>query len=73
MDISRYEHLKNVSYENIIVFVFSCLTFCRCKEREVYVFSYFKGNGEDGLHLAVSEDGLSWKTLKNDSSFFNHN
>src|SRR3569832_354502 len=23
-----------------------------------YVFSYFKGNGEDGLHLAYSEDGL---------------
>jgi hypothetical protein len=35
----------------------------------VYLFSYFKGNGEDGLHLAVSEDGLSWRALKNDSSF----
>lgn len=34
-----------------------------------YVFSYFKGNGEDGLHLAWSADGLKWKALKNDSSF----
>jgi hypothetical protein len=35
----------------------------------VYLFSYFKGNGEDGLHLAASEDGLTWKALKHDSSF----
>ena len=34
-----------------------------------YVFSYFKGNGEDGLHLAYSEDGYKWETLKNDTSF----
>ena len=34
-----------------------------------YVFSYFKGNGEDGLHLAYSEDGYKWTALKNDASF----
>jgi beta-xylosidase len=34
-----------------------------------YLFSYFKGNGEDGLHLACSEDGLTWTTLKDDKSF----
>ncbi|MBF4494777.1 alpha/beta hydrolase fold domain-containing protein [Flavobacterium sp. MR2016-29] len=34
-----------------------------------YVFTYFKGNGEDGLHLAYSEDGLKWNALKNDTSF----
>ena len=34
-----------------------------------YVFSYFKGNGEDGLHLAYSEDGYKWETLKKDASF----
>lgn len=38
-------------------------------EKDVYLFSYFKGNGEDGLHLAYSEDGLQWHTLKNDASF----
>src|SRR5690606_3964770 len=27
-------------------------------EKEALLFSYFKGNGEDGLHLASSEDGL---------------
>lgn len=35
----------------------------------VLLFSYFKGNGEDGLHLAYSTDGLQWKTLRNDESF----
>jgi hypothetical protein len=34
-----------------------------------YVFSYFKGNGEDGLHLASSRDGLAWESLKNDKPF----
>ncbi|WP_062542138.1 glycoside hydrolase family 43 protein [Rufibacter tibetensis] len=35
---------------------------------EVYLFSYFKGNG-DGLHLAYSLDGYQWQALKNDSIF----
>ncbi|WPO78466.1 prolyl oligopeptidase family serine peptidase [Flavobacterium sp. KACC 22761] len=34
-----------------------------------YVFTYFKGNGEDGLHLAYSEDGYKWIALKKDTSF----
>lgn len=34
-----------------------------------YVFTYFKGNGEDGLHLAYSDDGYKWNALKNDTSF----
>ncbi|WP_315817768.1 glycoside hydrolase family 43 protein [Paraflavitalea speifideaquila] len=35
----------------------------------VYLFSYFKGNGEDGLHLAYSHDGYTWNALRGDSSF----
>lgn len=34
-----------------------------------FLFSYFKGNGEDGLHLAHSPDGLRWTALRGDSSF----
>ncbi|MFT4018666.1 MAG: glycosyl hydrolase, partial [Agriterribacter sp.] len=33
------------------------------------MFSYFKGNGEDGLHLAYSRDGYSFTALNNDQSF----
>jgi len=35
-----------------------------------YLFAYFKGNGEDGMHLAHSEDGLTWQALRHDSAFF---
>ncbi len=35
----------------------------------VYLFSYFINNGEDGLHLAWSEDGLSWEALNGNQSF----
>jgi hypothetical protein len=35
---------------------------------EVLLFSYFKGNGEDGLHLAYSRDGLHWAALNGDRS-----
>jgi Arabinosidase BT_3657-like, N-terminal len=34
-----------------------------------YLFSYFVGNGEDGLHLAWSEDGYRWKTLNQGRSY----
>ena len=34
-----------------------------------FVFSYFKGNGEDGLHLATSRDGLDWQPANDDKSF----
>lgn len=31
---------------------------------EHFLFSSFRGNGEDGLHLAHSTDGLSWTALR---------
>lgn len=34
-----------------------------------FLYSSFRGNGEDGLHLAHSEDGLTFTALKNDESF----
>jgi predicted GH43/DUF377 family glycosyl hydrolase len=34
-----------------------------------FVFSYFNNNGQDGLHLAGSKDGLNWKPFNNDKSF----
>lgn len=37
--------------------------------QKAYLFSYFRGNGEDGLHLAFSYDGYKFTSLKNDSSF----
>ncbi|WP_281228628.1 alpha/beta hydrolase fold domain-containing protein [Flavobacterium aquiphilum] len=39
------------------------------KGPDTYLFAYFKGNGEDGLHLAYSNDGYKWEALKKDASF----
>jgi hypothetical protein len=32
-------------------------------ERPAYLFSYFRGNGDDGVHLAWSGDGITWSAL----------
>ena len=37
-------------------------------QEKYWVFSYFKDNGQDGLHLAVSTDAYNWKALNNDKS-----
>lgn len=34
-----------------------------------YLFTYFTKNGQDGLHLAWSEDGYKWQTLGEGRSF----
>jgi len=64
--------------------IFKILTACRllavapavlyslngeAQSTDVYLFSYFKNNGQDGLHLAYSYDGYSFTALKHDSSF----
>ncbi len=38
-------------------------------QNSIYLFSYFKNNGQDGLHLAYSNDGYTWTALNHDSSF----
>ena len=38
-------------------------------KNETYLFSYFIGNGEDGLHLASSVDGLRFTALGGGRSF----
>jgi len=54
----------------LLALLFSMPFLASAAEKEkVYLFSYFKGNGEDGLHLAYSRDGLNFTTLNNDKSF----
>jgi hypothetical protein len=38
-------------------------------EQTLYMFSYFNGNGEDGLHLAFSKDCYKWEALNQDRPF----
>ena len=43
---------------------------CNLPEKDpIYMFSYFMGNGEDGLHLAYSMDGLYWEALGDGKPF----
>ena len=45
------------------------ITSCHNPENQVYIFSYFQDNGQDGLHLAYSRDGYHYEALKNNHSF----
>lgn len=49
----------------IIFFTFSTISVFS-KSKVTYLFSYFKNNGEDGMHLAYSFDGESFTALNND-------
>lgn len=44
---------------------------CDDVKANCFVFSYFKGNGEDGLHLATSRDGLTWVSANADKPLTN--
>ena len=37
---------------------------------EAYLFTYFTGNGESGLHLAWSEDDYTWRSVVGGRSVF---
>jgi hypothetical protein len=52
-----------------IIFILALSILCKAQTDKVYMFSYFKNNGQDGLHLAYSNDGYTWTALKKDSSF----
>ena len=38
-------------------------------QKDVYLFSYFVDNGQDGLHFAYSKDGPKWESINDGKSF----
>lgn len=54
---------------NFLLIVGTFAGFSKQPPKQAYLFAYFVGNGEDGLHLAYSYDGLEWKALKDGKSF----
>lgn len=60
--------LKRIKLLLISIFAFSFVSAQNGSDK-VYMFSYFKNNGQDGLHLAYSYDGYTFTALKDDSSF----
>jgi hypothetical protein len=54
----------------LIYLLFLCLySVSNIEAQDVYLFSYFNGNGEDGLHLAYSYNGRQWFIINGDQSF----
>lgn len=66
LDSYKLKIMKNVLF---LVSLLIVTAGCTQQEPDVYLFSFFKGNGEDGLHLATSDDGLNWTALNNNMSF----
>ncbi len=57
--------------KKLLVFITASLIWTHVfgQTKDVYIFSYFKNNGQDGLHLAYSTDGYHFTALNNDNSF----
>lgn len=53
----------------VFLFLINSNLFAQNDSATIYMFSYFKNNGQDGLHLAYSYDGYRFTALNNDSSF----
>jgi len=50
---------------SLLLFLF--VASCTQQKPEVYIFSFFQGNGQDGLHLAYSDDALNWTALNDNN------
>ena len=57
-----------MKFSVLVFLIFTTILSCFSQEK-AYLFSYFVKNGEDGLHLAYSYDGLKWKALNDNKSF----
>jgi beta-galactosidase len=55
--------------KNFLFAVFCLFSLVASAQKEVYLFSYFVDNGQDGLHLAYSTDGLKWTALNEGKSY----
>lgn len=60
---------ENVPFIVFILAVFLITSILSCTAKDVYLFSYFTGKSETGLHLAYSYDGLTWTPLNEGKSY----
>ena len=60
---------KSKTHLLYILLLWFIISACNSTPDQKYlVFSYFTGNGEDGLHLATSKDGLIWEEINDGKS-----
>jgi hypothetical protein len=53
----------------LVGFVILSIASHSARATEYYLFTSFRGNGEDGLHLAISTNGYHWEALNSGRSF----
>jgi beta-xylosidase len=52
-----------------LILLLAILAQSRGLAADYFLFTSFRGNGEDGLHLALSTNGYQWQALRGDHSF----
>lgn len=62
-------HIEKITSASFLMLVLMVATPVFSQEGDVYMFSYFVGNGEDGLHLSYSLDGYHWESLQEGKPF----
>ena len=60
---------ENIPFIVFILAVLLITTTISSTAKDVYLFSYFTGKSETGLHLAYSYDGLTWTPLNEAESY----
>lgn len=60
---------KNIPFIVFILAVLLITSTISSTAKDVYLFSYFTGKSETGLHLAYSLDGLTWTPLNDGKSY----
>lgn len=55
--------------KTFLILIFSFFSLVLKAQDEVFLFSYFVDNGQDGLHLAYSNDGMKWTALNDGKSY----
>ena len=60
---------ENIPFIVFILAVLLITSTISSAAKDVYLFSYFTGKSETGLHLACSYDGLSWTPLNEGKSY----
>ena len=61
--------MKSTFHKALFLFILFIVNNSFGQQKDVYLFSYFVDNGQDGLHFAYSKDGLTWETIKEGKSF----
>ena len=61
--------MKNLLLSSLLVLFAFAPAVAAEKPDTACLFTYFIGNGEDGLHLAWSRDGLTWEALGGGKSY----